>query len=53
MKSASFLRYGQKNKVYYPITTKEETERQQEEKEKVEKSLDMLRNMNIIPKRTQ
>lgn len=44
----------QEDKVYYSTTTKEEeAERRQEEKEKVEKSLDMLRNMIIVPKRTQ
>lgn len=47
-------RDGQRDKVYYSITTKEEeAERRQEEKEKVEKSLDILRNMIIVPKRTQ
>jgi hypothetical protein len=47
-------RDGQKDKVYYSITTKEEeAERRQEEKEKVEKSLDVLRNMIIIPKRAK
>lgn len=45
---------GQKDKVYYSTTTKEEeAERRQEEKEKLEKSLDILRNMIIVPKRTQ
>jgi hypothetical protein len=44
----------QEDKVYYSTTTKEEeAERRQEEKEKVEKSLDMLRNIIIVPKRTQ
>jgi hypothetical protein len=45
---------GQKDKVYYSTTTREEeAERRQEEKEKVEKSLEMLRNMIIIPKRVR
>jgi hypothetical protein len=44
----------QEDKVYYSTTTKEEeTERRQEEKEKFEKSLDMLNNMIIVPKRAQ
>lgn len=44
----------QEEKVYYSTTTKEEeTERRQEEKEKLEKSLDMLKKMIIIPKRAQ
>jgi len=46
-------RDGQRDKVYYSTTTKEEeAERRQEEKEKVEKSLDILRNMIIVPKPT-
>lgn len=45
---------GQEDKVYYSTTTKEEeAERRQEEKEKVEKSLEMLRNLIIVPKRAQ
>ena len=45
---------GQEDKVYYSTTTKEEeVERRQEEKEKVEKSLEMLKNMIIVPKRAQ
>lgn len=44
---------GGKDKIYYSITTKEEeAEQQREEKEKVEKSWDMLRNI-IIDKRTK
>jgi hypothetical protein len=44
----------QEEKVYYSTTTKEEeTERRQEEKEKLEKSLDMLKNMIIVPKRAR
>ena len=44
----------QEDKVYYSTTTQEEeAERRQEETEKVEKSLDMLRNIIIVPKRTQ
>jgi hypothetical protein len=43
---------GREDKVYYSTTTpEEEAERRQEGKEKSEKSLDMLRNMIIIPKR--
>jgi len=42
----------QGGKVYYSTPTKEEeTERHQEEKEKLEKSLDMLKNMIIVPRR--
>ena len=45
---------GKEEKVYYSTTTKEEeTERRQEEKEKLEKSLDMLKNMIIVPKRAR
>jgi hypothetical protein len=45
---------GQEDKVYYSTTTEEEeTERRQEEKEKLEKSLDMLKNMIIVPKRVK
>jgi len=45
---------GKEEKVYYSTTTKEEeTERRQEEKEKLEKSLDVLKNVIIIPKRTR
>ena len=45
---------GREDKVYYSTTTpEEEAERRQEEKEKAEKSLDMLRNMIIVPKRIQ
>jgi hypothetical protein len=45
---------GRKDEVYYSTTApEEEAERRQEEKEKVEKSLDILRNIIIIPKRTQ
>ena len=45
---------GQEEKVYYSTTTpEEEAERRQEEKEKAEKSLDILRNMILVPKRIQ
>ena len=45
---------GQEEKVYYSTTTpEEEAEHRQEEKEKAEKSLDILRNMIIVPKRIQ
>ena len=45
---------GREDKVYHSIASpEEEAERRQEEKKKVEKSLDMLRNIIIIPKRTQ
>jgi hypothetical protein len=45
---------GKEDRVYYSTPTKEEeAERRQEEKEKVEKSLEMLRNMIIVPKRAQ
>ncbi len=45
---------GREEKVYYSTTTpEEEAERRQEEKEKAEKSLDILRNMIIVPKRIQ
>jgi hypothetical protein len=45
---------GQEDKVYYSTPTKEEeAERRQEEKKKVEKSLEMLKNMIIVPKRAQ
>jgi hypothetical protein len=45
---------GHKDKVYYSGTTKEEeAEGRQEEKGKIEKSWDMLRNMILIPKRTR
>jgi hypothetical protein len=45
---------GKEEKVYYSTTTpEEEAERRQEEKEKAEKSLDILRNMIIVPKRTR
>jgi hypothetical protein len=44
---------GGKDKIYYSVTTKEEeAEQQKGEKEKVEKSWDMLRNI-IIDKRTK
>jgi hypothetical protein len=44
----------QEEKVYYSTTTEEEeTERRQEEKEKLEKSLDMLKNIIIVPKRAR
>lgn len=39
---------GQKDKIYYSITTPEgETESQKEEREKLEKSLEILRNIII------
>ena len=45
---------GQEDKVYYSTGTPEEAaERRQEEKDKVEKSLDMLNNMIIVPKRAR
>jgi hypothetical protein len=45
---------GGKDKIYYSVTPKEEEVKQQkEEKEKVEKSWDMLRNIIIIDKRTK
>jgi hypothetical protein len=44
---------GGKDKIYYSVTTQEEeAEQQREEKEKVEKSWDILRNI-IIDKRTK
>jgi hypothetical protein len=44
---------GGKDKVYYSVTTKEEEAQQQkEEREKVEKSWDLLRNI-IIDKRSK
>ena len=44
---------GRQDKLYYSTTTPdEEAERRQEEKEKLDKSLDMMRNTIIIPKRT-
>ncbi len=46
--------YGGKDKIYYSVTPKEEeAERGLKEKGKIEKSLDMLRDMVIIPKRTR
>jgi hypothetical protein len=45
---------GREDKVYYSTTTpEEEAERGREEKEKAQKSLDMLKNMIILPKRIQ
>ena len=44
---------GGKDKIYYSITTPEEEKKaQQEEKDKVDKSLDMLKNI-IIDRRSQ
>lgn len=43
---------GGKNKIYYSITTvEEEAKRRQEEKEKLERSMEMLRNIIIDQRR--
>jgi len=45
---------GREEKIYYSTSSpEEEAERRQEEKDKTEKSLDILNNMIIVPKRIQ